>query len=145
MDAPGRHGATRSTSVRNANSSFGGWATSISFENFMASVPRRAGGRAVAERDVHQRLALAAVDRDVRAVEERGPRRGQERHEVGDLLPRADAPEGDRRHRELVGALLVAALVAGEALLEAVPAVGLDRPGVDRVHADALRPLLLGQ
>src|SRR3954453_5126427 len=133
MDAPGRHGATRSTSVRNANSSFGGWATSISFENFMASVPRRAGGRAVAERDVHERLALAAVDRDVRAVEERRPRGGGEGDEVGALLRRADPPERDRRDRELVGGLLVATLVAGEGLLEAVPAVGVDRPGVDRV------------
>src|SRR3954462_12270011 len=136
MDAPGRHGATRSTSVRNANSSFGGWATSISFENFMASVPRRAGGRAVAEREVHERLALAAVDGDVRAVEERRPRRGQERHEVGDLLGRADPPERDRRHRELVGGLLVAALVAGEGLLEADPAVGIDRPRVYRGALD---------
>src|SRR3954451_12102757 len=94
MDAPGRHGATRSTSVRKANSSFGGWATSISFENLTASVPRRPGGRAVAERDVHEGLALAAVDRDVRAVEERRPRRGQERDEVGDLLRRAVRPRG---------------------------------------------------
>src|SRR3954468_9783605 len=118
MDAPGRHGATRSTSVRKANSSFGGWATSISFENFMASVPRRPGGRAVTQRDVHERLALAAVDRDVRAVEERRPRRGQERDEVGDLLGRADPPQRDRRHGELVRRLLVAALVTGEGLLE---------------------------
>src|SRR3954452_8091479 len=181
MAAPGRHGATRSTSVRNANSSSGGLETSISLSKRMRRAPsgpsrdvrpvtarggadpartqdrRNAGGIARSEgtagrrsppgvsgrtlregpldlrradalagghRDVHQRLALPAVDRDVRAVEEARAWRGHEGDDVGDLLRSADAPERDRGDGQLVRGLLVDALVAGERLLKSVPAIG---------------------
>jgi len=44
-----------------------------------------------------------------------------------------------------VGALLADSLVARERLLEAIPAVGADRPRVDRVDRDPLAAELLGQ
>src|SRR5919197_2198299 len=94
--------------------------------------------------DVHQRLALGPVDRDVGTVDEARARRGQERHERGDLLRLADAVERDRGQRQVVGAVLIDLLVAGERLLEPVPAVGVHGPRVDRVDPDPVRAVLLG-
>lgn len=45
---------------------------------------------------VHDRLALRAVDRDVRAVDEGGTRGRQECHQGSNFARLADAPEGDR-------------------------------------------------
>src|SRR5215470_20072790 len=47
--------------------------------------PKKRLPSAVAQ-PVHQRLFLAAVDLDHRAVDEEGEVGGEERHEVGDLL-----------------------------------------------------------
>src|SRR5919206_4982023 len=109
MLAPGRHGATRSTSERKSNSSSGGACTVISLWMFMAGPSQ-----------VHDPLALTPVDGDVRAVDEARARRGEEGDEVRDLLRRADPPERYGLHGQLVRAVLVDALVARERLLEPV-------------------------
>jgi hypothetical protein len=95
--------------------------------------------------DVHDRLALPAVDRDVGAVDEARARRREEGDEVGDLFGLADAPERDALLRQLVRRLLLDAQIACEGLLERVPARGVDRAGVDGVDADAVAPVLLRQ
>src|SRR5215212_9433919 len=95
--------------------------------------------------EVHQRLALRTVDRDVCAVDEARTRRGQERNDVRYLLGGADASKRDAGHGQLVSALLRDALVAGERFFEPVPAVGVDRAGVDGVDAHAVAAVLLGR
>jgi len=58
--------------------------------------------------DVHQRLALRAVDGDVGAIDEARAGRCDERDHGRDLVGLADAAERDARDGELVGAVLVA-------------------------------------
>src|SRR4051794_19757036 len=138
MLAPGRHGPTRSTSDRKPNSSSAGAWTEISFGS--SSRPAL-HGRLRAH--VHDRLALAAVDGDVRPVDEARLRRGEEADEGRHLLGLADAPERDRARGEVVGRLLVDAEIAREGLLQRVPARGVHGPRVHGVDADAVTAVLL--
>src|SRR5690348_12750143 len=93
---------------------------------------------------IHDRFALRPVNRDVGAVYEAGPRRGEKGDQRRDLFWLADAAEGDRLLSQLVRALLGHALVAGEGLLQRVPPVGVHRAGVDGVAADPVSPVLFG-
>src|ERR1700689_1267404 len=70
---------------------------------------------------IHDGLALSAVHGDVGAVDEAGPRRGEERSEERDFFRLADAAEGDGLLGEFVRAGLVDAFVAGEGALQRVP------------------------
>src|SRR4051794_8841920 len=128
------HGAIRSTSSSRSKTSPGGAGTVI---ELLMSTDRFLS--------VHDPLALRPVDRDVGAVDEARPRGGDERDQAGDLLRLAEAAERDAVHRELVRLVLGDALVARERLLQGVPAVGVDGARVDRVHADAVAAVLLGQ
>src|SRR5215469_10378318 len=93
---------------------------------------------------IHDRLALGPVDRDMRAVDEAGPGRGQEGHQRRDLLRLADTAERDGAVGKLMGALLGDALVPGERLLQRVPAAGVHRARVDGVDTHAVPAVLLG-
>src|SRR5262249_49530147 len=93
---------------------------------------------------IHDRLALGPINRDVGAVDEAGPRRGEEGDQRRYLARLADAAEWDGALGQLVRALLGDPLVAGERLLQRVPPVGVHWPGVDRVDAHAVPPVLLG-
>src|SRR5215467_4455744 len=79
---------------------------------------------------VHDRFALRPVNRDVGAVNEAGPWRGEEGDQRRDLIRLADAAEGDGLPGQFVRALLGHALVASEGLLQGVPSVGVHRAGV---------------
>src|SRR6516164_186743 len=87
---------------------------------------------------IHDCLALGPVDRDVRAVDEAGARRGEEGHQRGDLSRLADAAKRYGPGGKLVRPVLGHALVPGEGLLQRVPPVGVHRAWVHRVDAHAV-------
>src|SRR5580704_18896318 len=93
---------------------------------------------------VHDGFALRPVDGDVGAVDEAGPRRGQERHQRRDLVRFTDPAERDGLLGQFVRAFLGDALVPGEGLFQRVPSVGVDRARVDGVDPHPVPPVLFG-
>src|ERR1700755_1254350 len=66
---------------------------------------------------IHDRFALRPVNRDVGAVNEAGPRRGEKGDQCRDFIRLADPAEGDGLLGQFVRAFLAHALVSGEGLL----------------------------
>src|SRR6201989_1941180 len=91
---------------------------------------------------IHDRFALRPVNRDVGAVNEAGPRRGEEGDQCRDFIRLADPAEGDGLLGQFVRAFLAYALVPGEGLLQGVPPVGVHRAGVDGVDAHSVAAVL---
>src|SRR5271169_4647818 len=85
---------------------------------------------------VHQRLFLAAVDLDHRAVDEERKVGGKERDQVGDFLRFRDAAQRNARRSELVGLFEAQIHVARHGLHQAGPALGTHRSRIDADEAD---------
>src|ERR1700750_1155345 len=93
---------------------------------------------------IHDPFALRPVNRDVGAVNEAGPRRGEEGDQCRHFIRLADPAEGDGLLGQFVRTFLAHALIAGEGLLQGVPPVGVHRAGVDGVDAHPVPAVLFG-
>src|SRR5262249_9079497 len=82
---------------------------------------------------VEQRFALTAVERDHRAVHEARALGRHEHRDVGDLLRRADAPEGNAALGALLRIVDADPADLGDPGDEATPALGGHGPRIDGV------------
>src|SRR6266487_2361589 len=139
-----RDGARGTLSLSHGKPSYGLYCLTMSAGGVVSAPAAEPLNVIVVPSLIHDGLALAPVDRDVGAVDEAGPGRGQEGHQGRDLGRLADAAERDGPLGQFMRALLGHALVAGERLLQRVPPAGVHRPRVHRVDAHAMTPVLLG-